>query len=151
MIGKSAFFLVLLAAPASASAAQDDRSRDRVEEVVRCLQVAAVEERVRCYDRAAAALRDSLRSGEVAVVRGTEARRRDRTPSRVEAIVAAAEATRDGRWRLTLNNGQVWQTLESQSGPPPAAGTAVRIRRNLVRSIWLTVPGRPQARIVRVQ
>ncbi|HEX8525730.1 hypothetical protein [Allosphingosinicella sp.] len=152
MVKKTALLMLLLAAPSAAFAAQGDRSRDRVEDVVRCLDIASVEERVRCYDRAAAALRADVRSGEVAVVRrGEERPRRERTPSNFTATVARSQATSDGRWRVTLSNGQVWQTLENQPGAPPAAGTAVRIRRTFVRSIWLAVPGRPDARVARIQ
>jgi len=151
MLGRIAFALVLVAAPAMAVAAQDNRSQEQVDAVLRCIDVASVEERVQCYDRSAAALRDSLRTGQVAVISGEEQRAREPTPSRIDASVTAATATSNRGWRIELNNGQVWQTYEPQRLDPPPAGTQVRIRRNLIGSVFLTIRGYAEARVFRIQ
>jgi hypothetical protein len=151
MLGRIAFFSVIIAVPAMAAAAQDDPSRGRVDAVLRCIDVPTVGERLQCYDRSAAALRESLRTGQLAVIGATEQRERSPTPSRIDAAVTAASAIGNGGWRLELDNGQIWQTYERQRREPPPPGTRVRIRRNLIGSMFLTITGYSEARVTRVQ
>jgi hypothetical protein len=151
MLTRITFGLVLIASPAVAVAAQDNRSQEQVEAVLRCIDIPSVELRVRCYDSNAVALRDSLRTGQVAIVSGAEQRERAPTPSRVDAAVTTASATASGGWRIELDNGQVWQTYESQRRDPPPAGSQARIRRNLIGSLFLTIRGYGEARVFRVQ
>jgi len=150
MVKRIAFVLLLAEAPAAAAVAQDNRSQEQVEAVLNCIGIASVPERVACYDRSAVALRDSLRTGEVAVVNRSQVRERPPTPARVDAAIVSATMTANGGWRVQLNNGQVWQTYERQRGDPPAAGTQVRIRRNLIGSSFIFVSGHPQARVFRI-
>lgn len=126
-----------------AAVAQDGRPQSQIDAVVRCLDVAAVEERVRCYDQAAATLRDGARRGEIV-------ERAPPTPSQVQARVASASAA-GGRWELVLDNGQTWRTQEMQDGGPPPAGVPVRIERNLIGSYWMRVRGGGRIRVARVQ
>jgi hypothetical protein len=134
--------LVAVAVPAGASA-QPARPQSHVDAVIRCLDVAAIEERVACYDRAARSLRDGVQRGEVVTKPAP-------TPSRVQARVASASVSA-GRWEIVLDNGQKWRTWERKEDGPPAAGTPVRIERNLIGSYWMRVPGGGQARVDRVQ
>lgn len=134
---------VMAIGASSAAYAQDARPQSQVDAVVRCLDLAAVEERLRCYDTAAAALREGVRRGEVVA-------KPPPTPSRVASRVASA-SSRGGRWELVLDNGQTWRTWEPKEQRPPAAGSTVRIERNLIGSYWMRVPGIGQVRVERVQ
>ena len=131
---------------ATLAAAQDAQPQAQVAAVIECLDIAAVDERVRCYDRAATVLRAGLRSGAVVVA----APRRSETPSRVQARVTSATWP-EGRWELALDNGQRWRSHERKEQRPPATGTTVRIDRNLIGSYWMRVPGHGQIRVDRVQ
>ena len=148
MLRGIAFALALTAAPAVAVAAQD-RSQEQVDALLSCIDISSVEERVQCYDRSAVALRDSLRSGQVAITSGAE--RRAPTPSRIDAAITASSATANGGWRIELDNGQVWETSGPQLQGPPPVGSLARIRRNLIGSVYLYIRGRPEARVARVQ
>ena len=152
---KSAFALLMLAAPGAAFAAQETGPQSQVEAMVRCLDIASVPERVRCYDTAAAALRNGLRTGDVAVVDRSEQRRREGRReggvSNLAATIRTAVATGNGGWRLTLDNGQIWQTAEPQVNRPPRAGTAMRIERNIIGSYFLRIAGYPSARVFRIE
>ena len=148
MLRGIAFALALVAAPAVAVAAQD-RSQEQVDAVLRCIDVPSVEERVQCYDRNAVALRESLRSGQVAII--SRAEQREPTPSRIDAAITASSATANGGWRIELDNGQVWETSGAQPQGPPPVGSRARIRRNLIGSVFLYIRGRPEARVSRVQ
>ena len=150
MMKKTALVLMLAAAPSAAVAGQEGDPQERADAVVRCIDIAAVEERVRCYDTAARALRDSLRTGDVALVKGEEARRARPTPSRVEARIASVRGAAESSWRLELDNGQSWRTLYAQRQAPPPAGSEVLIKRSFVGSYWLTVPGFGQVQVERV-
>lgn len=152
---KFGFALLVLGMPAAASAAQDSQPQAQVDAVIQCLNVASVDERVRCYDRAATALRESLRTGDVAVVDRSEQRRREGRReggvSNLAARVRVAAPTGNGGWRLTLDNGHIWQTAEPQRRPAPPAGTVVRVDRNIIGSYFLSIPGYPRARVFRIE
>lgn len=151
MLGRIAFAVGLAAVPGAVMAAQDSRSPEQVDAVIRCIGITSVEERVQCYDLSATALRDSLRSGRLAVISGAEQRERTPTPSRVDAAIIASSATPSGGWRIELDNGQVWQTHAQQRREPPPAGSRARIHRNFIGSSFLSVRGYPEARVERVQ
>jgi hypothetical protein len=144
MIQRLSVLLAALLVPAAA-AAQDVQPEAQVGAVIQCLDIPAIEERVRCYDRAAAALRAGLRSGAVVVA----APRPADTPSRVQGRIASASSV-GGRWEVVLNNGQTWRTHDSNVGRPPADGADVRIHRNFIGTYWMRVAGR-QVQVVRIQ
>jgi hypothetical protein len=79
---------------------------------------------------------------------------RERKQPPLESIMAgvtAAEQDRQGAWRLTLDNGQVWQQTEPALGVRFQAGSSVEIRRASMGSFVLQVPGRPVIRVRRVR
>ena len=145
MIQRLSVLLSALLIPAVA-AAQDAQPQAQVGAVIQCLDIPAIEERVRCYDRAATALRSGLRSGAVVVA----APRPADTPSRVQGRIASASSV-GGRWEVVLDNGQKWRTYESNGRRPPVAGANVRIHRNLIGTYWMRVAGRGEVRVVRIQ
>lgn len=145
MLKRSSILVTLLLAPAAAAAAAA-QPQAQVEAVIRCLDVADVEERVRCYDRAATALRSGLRSGQVVVAEPP----RSPTPSRLQARITSATSA-GGRWVMVLDNGQTWRTHEVKAGRPPAAGSVIRISRNLIGTYWMTGQGVSEVRVHRVE
>lgn len=141
--------VMLLLAPLPATA-QDNDPRQQLDAVVRCLGVASVDERVRCYDAAATTLRDSMRRGEVTVSDARTANAVQRSPTQSRFAASIVSASWDGGvWRMELSNGQTWVTLDRKRSAPPRAGTAVRVHRNFVRSFWMDVEGDTQHRVRR--
>lgn len=116
-----------------------DPAVQRVDAVVRCLDIADDAQRLACFDANAAALRTGVQTGEVEV--GEPARRRIRLP--MDAHVAASSLTRNGEWRIELDNGLVWVTQARQRARLlPAVGAPVRIERGgLGTGYWLRIPG----------
>lgn len=138
----------LLAAPITASGqARGDATR-ALDELAGCRAVAADAERLACFDRVAAGVATARASGELlAFDRETVTAERRRTFGLVDApesagAEAAARAAKVrqlastitgvsqgpglGLWRLTLANGQVWQTLNPDRYGP-RAGASIRL------------------------
>lgn len=69
---------------------------------------------------------------------------------RVTSAVVALKRDRDGRFTVTLENGQVWDQIEIQSGATPAVGDPVTIRRAAMGSYLLVTPRGVATRVKRL-
>lgn len=129
---------VLCAAPLMATAAESAADAAR-----HCSQVIGERERLACYDRAfpagpqtsgpaatptppAAASfgEDSIRKPPKA-----EDRSAPREPETLTAQITQIRETRPNVWRLTLDNGQVWQQMDMSGSFLPKAGNTLRIEK----------------------
>ena len=124
-----------------------------------CAAVALDVDRLKCYDalfrrapqtpeeQSAAIARDfgaaSKRPGQA--TRGAEG------PNRIQAPLANGVELRNGRWRLELENGQIWETIESADGRLPQAGASISIRKASLGSFLLSVDDRAGLRARRIR
>lgn len=158
----ASFAVFLLASPIGAAAAQDRQPREQVDEVVRCLDIANTDERLRCFDGAATVLREGLRTGAVAIDDGRarrelearlerERERSVREATEFTAKVAASSELGSLAWRIEFDNGQVWMTSEPQrAGRPPAAGTSIKIEDGALGGHWMRLPSGRRYKVRRV-
>lgn len=128
--------------------------------------------RLRCYDQAAGALTEAAAQGDVVVVDQQDLKQArkslfgfslpklpffggDESASDQEAEIAASIASAEGlgygKWRITLDNGAVWETTEvSSSVRDPRAGNPVLIKRGALGSYLMRIDGRRGLRAKRV-
>jgi hypothetical protein len=69
---------------------------------------------------------------------------------RVTSEVVALKRDRDGRFTVTLQNGQVWDQIEIQSIAKLATGDLVTIRRASMGSFLLVTPNGVATRVKRI-
>jgi hypothetical protein len=69
---------------------------------------------------------------------------------RITSAVVALTRDRDDRFTVTLQNGQVWVQIETQSGATPAIGDPVTIRRAAMGSYLLVTPRGVATRVKRL-
>lgn len=163
---------LLLAAGSAAAAVAQTRQPAEIEALLACRTKAGEAERLACYDSAVAQIDQAVRSGNVAVVDGTEVRRVRRSlfgfsipdfpflggkdgKEEVRELTATVQsASLDGFRKLTvtLANGAVWRTTEPLKGfRNPGRGSTVTLRKGALGGYWLTVANGRPVRAMRVR
>jgi hypothetical protein len=144
LLGSGAAILALSgAAQAQAPAA--------VNSVVNCRNESREQERLRCYDAAAAALSQALANRSIIVVDQETVRNtrkslfgfdvgklpffgggKDSEPEAKEVVARLKSARPTGfrQWLLELDTGAVWETTEATNSPLPKAGSEITIRKS---------------------
>jgi hypothetical protein len=136
---KVSLFIALALLGASTAAHSQDRPRGQINAVVRCLDISEPQARLACFDAAALVLRRDVQSGAVNI---TDSANPPRLQFPMSAAVSGTTSDQGGRWHVTLDNGQVWETENRQrSGDRPRAGTAIQVVRGLLGTgYWLRLP-----------
>ena len=162
-----------LATAATSVAAQQTAGAARPEllsSLTACRTVSDSEQRLTCYDRAAAALDTAERAGDVVVVdraQVTAARRQafgfslpslalfdrgDRVEpiTEIETTLTRGTQLGDGTWILTLADGSSWRQIDtSRATFRNRPGQPVRVRMASMGSFMLTVDRSPAIRVKR--
>lgn len=150
---------------AGAAVAQQPQDRQRpaqLESLLRCRGIPAVEDRVRCYDSAAAVLDAATSSGNVVVIDRDAISRTRRTlfglslpslpflggndgeeeASEIQSTVRGARSVEHGKWLVTLQDGAVWQTTEPNTrSRSPRTGDSITIRKGSLGSYRMSWEG----------
>ena len=128
--------LVLLSVPSAATA--KDKPDERVQAILSCESISVNEERLRCYDQSIVALKQAL-------ARGSMVLRERKAPLALEGVVKASGYLGSSFWVL-LQNGDRWsvEPTKSRRAPPPP-GMAVRLKRTLVGTYWISGPKWPES------
>lgn len=142
--------------PAVVAAAPQRPVNALVQRLTDCRAVADEAERLRCYDAAVTGLAEAAGSGAVVVMDREDVRRTRRTlfgfplpriglfdggeaeAREIRAKVSAVREVGYGRWRITLEDGAIWETTEAMNRPPTAGATAT-IRKASLGSYMLSV------------
>jgi len=127
-----------------------------------CRKLTDRDQRLDCFDRETATIDEAIANKDIVVV-DREAVRETRKslfgfelpklpffggddkgePEQTEitAKIASANMIANGRWQITLDNGAVWQTIESSVLLDPKPGDSVRIHRATMGSYFINVSG----------
>ncbi len=132
--------LMLLTAPAMAAA--KEKVEPRLEAMLACGSVTSNEARLRCYDAAAAPLRQALNQGEVAVSQKSR-------PKELEGVIRATGAMGDNNYWVELANGDRWQVISaSPFDEAPPTGVKAKLRKGPLGNYWFSTPALPERRAV---
>jgi hypothetical protein len=115
--------------------------------VHRCAELGDDAERLACYD---------AEFGKPSAGAPTPAPAAGGTPQKpeiasVKSVVAAVTHKRDGRFLVTLANGQIWEQSELESKASVEAGDAVTVRRASFGSYLLVTKAGIATRVKRVK
>ncbi len=123
--------------------ARADSATEALDQFARCAAIADSAERLKCFDRAAPAAKDSQLPKPADF--GKPVARVPEAPQIVAAVRQLSRTVR-GRAVFVLDNGQVWRQLDSDDSnilePAPGAMLKVTIARGLLDSYNLTIEGR---------
>ncbi|SEJ63829.1 hypothetical protein SAMN05428950_102346 [Sphingomonas sp. OV641] len=158
---------VMFAAAGVAGAQAQDGAGERVlQSFSQCRTITAPDQRLACFDKAAASLAQAVEAKEVRILDKEDVRRTRRSLfgftlprvglfdedeeeakkeefTEINTTVASARSLQNGRAEIRLNgdDGAVWQTTEAMTFPPKA-GDKIRIRRGAIGSYFINVGGR---------
>lgn len=157
---------ILLFAGSAGASPQDGRASvlagrpALLDSLLACRALVGADERLACFDRAAAAFDAAERGGEVTVIdralaRETRTRlfglnlgsanlfgglRPEAPVEAVETTLVRASQGQNGKWVLVLEDGSTWRQVDtSRLAPRPAPGQRVRIRQAAIGSYLLSV------------
>jgi hypothetical protein len=128
--------------------------------------------RLACYDRAGVALTKAAAQGKIVIVDQQDLKdtrkqlfgfslpklpflssgdSASEQQDEIAASIASARDIGDGKWRITIDSGAVWETTEgSFSGRDPRPGNPVVIKRGALGSYMMRIDGRRGIRARRI-
>lgn len=146
--------------------AQDSAGTRVLQSFAQCRSIAASDERLACFDKAAGALEQAVKTKEVRILDKEDVKRTRRSLfgftlprvgifgerdedgekeefTEINTTVSSARQLPNGRveLRLTDEPDAVWQTTEGMTFPPKQ-GDKIRIRKGAIGSYFITVGGR---------
>lgn len=166
-------FATMVAVLADGAAAQDRASSPspHLLALETCQGIADGQQRLACMDNAVAGLLGAARAGQLSLVDQQSARAVRRSlfgfsvpnlailgndkegeARDLTAKVRSASATGDGRFRIRLDDGALWETVERpRAGEGPRAGSVVRLRRAMLGSFFMNIDDHRAVRARRVE
>lgn len=161
--------ILLLAPPALAKDDEPAKRAAPVQQIYDCRTIADDAARLACFDRTVAALVDAETKREVTIADKetvTKTRRGlfgfslpriglfgggdDDELKELEAVVKSASIDRSGKYRIVMEDGAVWQQIDTTALPrQPKPGQTVKIRAASMGSYFANVDGQRAIRMKR--
>ena len=161
---------IALAAAGAAPAARrvQPGTPQQVQQLMNCRTIAAADQRLACYDREAAAMQQAIANQDLFMVDKEKARAAGRSlfgfsipnfaglfgsngeVSQIDGTIKSAGRNADGGWLITLNDGSVWTQTDDWPGLDARPGKKVIVKRGVLGSFWLSIPGQNGIKVKRV-
>lgn len=153
---------------ADAAAAQAPAPPAGLKELSVCRSIAREEERLACYDKAAAALAQAVDRKELVVLDKQEMQRTRRSlfgftlpriglfrsgeeEKELTSTIAGVKSVGNGLWEIRLEDGAVWRTVEgSSANDDPRQGQKIVIKRGVLGNYFIRVAGERSVRGFRI-
>jgi hypothetical protein len=166
-------FLLLASSLIAAGAADAKRPTQtgtpaQVQQLMACRTIAAADQRLACYDRETAAMDKAIASQDLVVVDKEKARAAGRSlfgfsipnfgglfgnngeVSQIDASIKTTGHNPDGGWVITLDDGSVWTQTDDWPGFDARPGKKVIVKRGVLGSFWLSIPGQNGIKVKRI-
>lgn len=157
--------------PVSAKPQSENLPPETYQKLLQCRSTVDAEARLACYDSSVLALKQAQDRGELVIVGREEVREakkglfglslpdiklfgggKQEEVNELEATIASARQYTPGRWRLTLEDGAVWdQVDDSVLVGTPSKGDKIVIRRAAFGSFKGRINNEPGIRLRRTQ
>jgi hypothetical protein len=131
----------VLAAQLATGAMQPAAASELAAAIHVCTQEPSDARRLACYDAAAG------HTGAPAVSAGPSRARTAAKSSEVAATITQLLRHADGRYAITLSNGEVWQEVETRERFQANIGDAVTLRTEVLGARYLHMPGGTDVRV----
>ena len=140
----------------------------QVQRLMACRAITGAEQRLACYDRETAAINQAIASKDLVVVDKEKARAAGRSLfgfsipdfggllgggseiSQIDGTVKSTGRNADGGWVITLQDGSVWSQTDDWPGLDPRPGKKVVVKRGVMGSFWLSIPGQNGIKVKRI-
>jgi hypothetical protein len=140
----------------------------QVQRLMSCRTIAAADQRLACYDREAAAMQQAITNQDLFMVDKEKARAAGRSlfgfsiPNfgglfgnndqigQIDGTIKSAGRNSDGGWLIMLDDGSVWSQTDDWPGLEARPGKKVIVKRGVLGSFWLSIPGQNGIKVKRV-
>jgi len=140
----------------------------QVERLMNCRTITAADQRLACYDREAAAMQQAITNQDLFMVDKERARAAGRSLfgfsvpnfgglfgsngeiSQIDGVIKTTGRNSDGGWVITLQDGSVWTQTDDWPGFDARPGKKVMVKRGLLGSFWLSMPGQNGIKVKRI-
>ena len=140
----------------------------QVQRLMGCRTIAAAEQRLACYDREASAMQQAIANQDLFMVDKEKARAAGRSLfgfsipnfgglfgnndeiSQIDGVIKSAGRNSDGGWVITHQDGSVWTQTDDWPGFDARPGAKVNVRRGVLGSFWLSIPGKNGIKVKRI-
>lgn len=140
----------------------------QVQQLMACRAIAAADQRLACYDRATTAISQAIATNDLVMIDKERARAAGRSlfgfsipnfgglfgsngeVAQIDGTIKTAAHNADGGWLITLNDGSVWTQTDDWPGLDARPGKKVIVKRGMLGSFWLSIPGQNGIKVKRV-
>lgn len=140
----------------------------QVQRLMACRTVADPAQRLACYDREAAGVDQAIARKDIVMVDKERARAAGRSLfgfsipnfgglfgnngeiSQIDGTIKSTGRNADGGWVITLADGSVWSQTDDWPGLDARPGKKVIVKRGVMGSFWLSIPGQNGIKVKRV-
>ena len=170
---RNATLIVAAAALLAATSAEAKRPPQtgtpaQVQRLMACRAIAAADQRLACYDREAAAVNQAIASNDLVMIDKERARAAGRSlfgfsipnfgglfgnnneVSQIDGTIKSTSRNQDGGLVIRLEDGSVWSQTDDWPGLDARPGKKVIVKRGVLGSFWLTIPGQNGIKVKRV-
>ena len=161
-------FALLVSPSAASSRPVQAGTPAQVERLMACRSITAADQRLACYDREAAAVNTAIANRDLVMVDKEKARAAGRSLfgftvpnfgglfgnndelSQIEGTIKSMGHNADGGWVITLEDGSVWSQTDDWPGLEPRPGKKVIVKRGILGSYSLLIPGQNGIKVKRI-
>jgi hypothetical protein len=140
----------------------------QVQRLMACRAITSAEQRLACYDRETAAMNEAIRSKDLVMIDKERAREAGRSLfgfsipnfgglfgtngelSQIDGTIKSTGRNQDGGWVITLQDGSVWTQTDDWPGLDARPGKKVIVKRGVMGSFWLSIPGENGIKVKRI-
>lgn len=162
-------YALIVTGTAQASNPADPAPPTAVDQLMSCRAIASPEQRLACFDSAAAAMGSAIEQKNLVFVDKEKARAAKRSlfgfaipnfgglfgggdddVTKIESTVKSTAHNIDGGWIITLADGSVWTQTDDWPGLDPRPGKKVVVERGALGSFRLSIPGQNGIKVKRI-
>jgi len=154
--------------PAAVARPVETGTPAQVQQLIACRSLTAPDQRLACYDRQVTAMQQAIASKDIVMIDKERARAAGRSLfgftipnfggifgnngeiSQIDATIKNAGHNSDGGWLITLDDGSVWTQTDDWPGLDARAGKKVIVKRGVLGSYWLSIPGQNGIKVKRI-
>jgi hypothetical protein len=159
---------VLAAATANAKRPVQTDTPSQVQRLLACRSITAPDQRLACYDKESAAMNQAIASKDLVLIDKEKARAAGRSLfgfsipnfgglfgsggeiNQIDGTIKATGHNLDGGWVITLDDGSVWTQTDDWPGLDARPGKKVIVKRGVLGSFWLSIPGQNGIKVKRI-
>jgi hypothetical protein len=141
----------------------------QVGKLMGCRSIASAEERLACFDREAAAMDAAIAANNLVIVDREQAQAAKRSlfgfsipnfgglfgggeddVKQIEGTIETVGHNADGGFIFYLADGSIWSQTDDWPGLDPRPGKKVVVKRGVMGSFWLSIPGQNGVKVKRI-